>query len=354
MRNLIETLEDRRLMSVRPEGVVSGRPVAETAPLIHKGVLAVNGSSGDDNISIRVEANRKGKLYVVIRVVSGKTVDGKLNGRFTRSVGVPVEQVPFIVVTGNGGNDQLETDETAYKFTKSIDVDARVVSMVLPNGRTSYIEDPMSQPIVGVLGGSVSAWRKKSNSDIVRLKDPSYSTDVAFVGDSHINYLSQTGATVFKEKFGSVSNVNLGLAGDTTSQMLYRIKQQDLVLAGGLKLVVLEVGTNNVALSDDVNAIFRGIKAVVLEIRAQLPYTKILINSILPRRANAENKVINKVNDQLATLDNGRGVRFLNVTPQFSGERALQRYYRPDSIHLNSRGYRVWIDQLAPLMDQMI
>ena len=349
MAAFIETLENRRLMSVRPDGVVTNTLPVDTAPLIRKGVLAINGTAGDDNISVRAVAAKRG-VRIEVRVVSGQTVGGKLNGSVTRSVLVPVGQVPSVVVIGNGGNDQLDTDTIGYKLTKSIDVDTRVLSAVKPSGRRVYVEDPMSQPMLGGDGDDTAAWAEQSYADIRRQLKAAATSDVLFLGDSHINYLSQIGAEVFKEKFGSVPNVNFGLKGDTTSQLLYRLRSQVLLRGTQAKKIVLQIGTNNVALSNDVDAITRGITAVVSEIRTRVPEARIVLTSILPRRTAAENKVINKVNDRLLATyvypREGKPTRvsMINLTSYFSGERALARYYRPNSIHLNSRGYRLWVE----------
>ncbi len=362
MQALIESLECRRLMSVRTEGVIVDHLPVDTAPVIKKGTLAIYGTAGDDNISVHiVPPGRDAIMKVRVRVVSGETVDGKLNGSVTQSVLVPLGAFSSIVVIGDGGNDQLDTDVTAYKFTKSVDVDSRLLSAIKSSGRKAYVEDPMSKGTAGVLAGSTAKWAKESYSDIQRLRRKAFFSDVLFLGNSHINYLPQIGAEVFKEKFGAIPSLNLGLPGDTTSQLLYRIQQQNMLFfAGNVKVVVVEIGSNNVALSDDVAAITHGIEAVVTELRARLPHTTILLNSILPRISNAENKVVNKVNDRLAALyppafsKDKRGIKpvqFVNLTPYFSSQRAKERYYRPNNIHLNSNGYRVWVNQITPVIE---
>ena len=79
------------------------------------------------------------------------------------------------------------------------------------------------------------------------------------------------------------ARVRLGLGGDKTENVLWRIDHGELA---GLspKLVVLLIGTNNLAGDDTTPSMAaKGIATVVSAIRAKLPATRLLLLGILPR-----------------------------------------------------------------------
>jgi lysophospholipase L1-like esterase len=135
-----------------------------------------------------------------------------------------------------------------------------------------------------------------------------------------------------------VGAVNYGIGGDSTRQVLQRI-QNGLVEGISPKLVVLKIGTNN--LYDDFNAgsdeeIADGIRSIVSELRKRLPTTKILLLGILPRQNEYFSNRAKRINEIISKLDDGRNVRFLDMSARFQTEvgKVVPELYGGDQLHL--------------------
>lgn len=61
------------------------------------------------------------------------------------------------------------------------------------------------------------------------------------------------------------------------------------------------------------------------------------------------------VNQQIAKLDNGRTVRFLNINARFVGaDGKVPADIMPDFLHLNEKGYRIWAEAMEPTLAAML
>ncbi len=109
--------------------------------------------------------------------------------------------------------------------------------------------------------------------------------DLLFIGDSITHFWETAapagGAEVWKKYYAKRNAVDLGIAGDGTGQVLWRLRNGNI---DGIspKLAVLMIGTNNSWRSspEDIAA---GVKAVVADLRTKLPQTKVLVLAIFPR-----------------------------------------------------------------------
>ena len=72
---------------------------------------------------------------------------------------------------------------------------------------------------------------------------------LVFIGDSITDAWRQKGTPqnkVFDERWGKYNPLNLGISGDKTEHVLWRLENGELDgLADGTKLVVMMIGTNN-------------------------------------------------------------------------------------------------------------
>jgi beta-glucosidase len=84
----------------------------------------------------------------------------------------------------------------------------------------------------------------------------------------------------------------------------------------------------------------------------------VLLLAVFPRtRANEEVRVatINAVNQIISKLDDGKAVRYLDIGAKFTGPDGkvpLEIMY--DGLHLTEKGYQIWADAMAPLLDEMM
>jgi lysophospholipase L1-like esterase len=106
-------------------------------------------------------------------------------------------------------------------------------------------------------------------------------------------------------------------------------------------------------------------------IRTRLPNTKVLVLAIFPRGARKDKEgrisetavaeaarqmeIINAVNAELARLDDGRNVRFLDLNAVFVGQDGKIPFaIMPDQLHPNAAGYQLWADAMQPTLTAMM
>jgi lysophospholipase L1-like esterase len=191
---------------------------------------------------------------------------------------------------------------------------------------------------------------------------------VLFLGDSITEGWGKA-PHVWEKYFGQYQPANFGIGGDRTQHVIWRIENGELD-AISPKVLVLMIGTNN---SGEHNGaeIAAADKKIIELIQAKLPRTKILLHAIFPRgpRKNKEGVItyeavldaqkrmvaINTANAELAKLDNGTTIRYLDINARFLGnDGTIPHIIMPDQLHPNAAGYQLWAEAVKPLLDEMM
>jgi lysophospholipase L1-like esterase len=187
--------------------------------------------------------------------------------------------------------------------------------------------------------------------------------DVYFVGDSITRRWGATDYPQFlahwKESFHGWNAANFGWGADQTQNILWRLENGEL---DGLnpKVIVILAGTNNLGREAAGDAkiadVTRGIAAIVATCRRKVPSATIVLTGILPRNdAMAVMPAINRINDNLARLADGRVVRFLNLNDKLADpEGKLLEGVTMDRLHLSLQGYAIWADELKPILTELL
>jgi lysophospholipase L1-like esterase len=186
--------------------------------------------------------------------------------------------------------------------------------------------------------------------------------DLVFIGDSITDGWRNRGREVWNKFYVPRHALNLGIGGDRTQHVLWRIEHGEL---DGLKpkAVVLMIGTNNTGREKDGSPrnataeVIEGVTAVVKAIRAKLPQSKLLLLAIFPRGAAdaPERAQIKEINAAIAKLDDGKMIKFLNIGKVFLAEDgSIPRTIMPDRLHPNEQGYQVWADAIEPTLAAML
>lgn len=177
------------------------------------------------------------------------------------------------------------------------------------------------------------------------------------------------GRRVWDESFGgAVPNnlaLNIGISGDRTEHLLYRLLPK---AQGGLgqldaealapEFFVLMVGINNSYAPElpVADSVYEGVLAVMRSLHARKPGTRLLLQSILPTsELSRDDTVVRPVNLRLAAL--ARSPEFASFTtwldlyPAFVDAQGRQnaRLF-VDGLHPSEAGYRVWRDRLVPAL----
>jgi lysophospholipase L1-like esterase len=249
---------------------------------------------------------------------------------------------------------------------------------------------------------------RKLNRDIPRHKDflsrieqSKGAGDVVFLGDS-ITHGWEGQPKAWQEHFGAFNPVNLGIGGDQTGHVLWRITDGKELENLKPKAAVIMIGTNNTG-GHTAEQIAGGIKAIVEELKRQKPGIKVLVLGVFPRGnpGDAErtveqiaeavkpineelkkekpdvkllnaavrqlgqsrgtipaaklNKKIADINAIIAKLDDGKTVFYKDIGKEFldpSG--GLSGDIMPDYLHLSGKGYDLWGKAIKGDVEKML
>ena len=180
--------------------------------------------------------------------------------------------------------------------------------------------------------------------------------DLLFLGDSITDGWAKAGAKIWAERYAPLKAANFGISGDRTENVLWRLKNGNLT---GIKpkVVVLMIGTNN-NMFNSAPQIAEGITAIVQEIRAQSPASKILLLSVFPRGekpADAWRIKVADVNQIIAKLDDGAHVIFLDFGAKFlQPDGVTSKDLLGDLVHPTTAGYQIWADAMQPKLTELL
>jgi beta-glucosidase len=175
--------------------------------------------------------------------------------------------------------------------------------------------------------------------------------DLIFVGDSITQGWEGAGKEAWKKHYAPRNAANLGIGGDRTQHVLWRLENGNI---DGLnpKLAVVMIGTNNSG-DNTSQEIADGVKAIVEKLQSELPQTKILLLAIFPRGEDDEDprRTVNtKTNALIKAYADGETVHYLDIGRHFledDGE-TLSRETMPDLLHLNADSYQKWAAAIEP------
>lgn len=197
-------------------------------------------------------------------------------------------------------------------------------------------------------------WMKRHESFNERVKKGN--VDLIFIGDSITQGWEGAGKAVWAEKYAKRNAVNLGIGGDRTQHVLWRLDNGNIE---GIKpkLAVIMIGTNNSG-SNTSEQIADGITAIVKKLREKLPETKILLLGIFPRGVDdndAKRKVNKGANEIVAKLADGKMVEYLDIGPKFLDDKGvLSKEVMPDLLHLNPASYQTWANSIEDHVARMM
>ncbi len=217
--------------------------------------------------------------------------------------------------------------------------------------------------------GAPNAGFQKSH-DAFLARGKSGPVGVVFIGDSiTAGWANPTRKHIWETYYGKWQPANFGIGGDQTQHVIWRITNGEL---DGIapKVAVLMLGTNNTG-AHTAAEIAAADKKIVSMIRAKLPQTKVLVLAVFPRGARKDREgkisdtaiteaakrmeIIQGINAELAKLDDGKNVRFLDINASFLGQDGKIPFsIMPDQLHPNAAGYQLWADAMQPLLTEMM
>jgi beta-glucosidase len=174
-----------------------------------------------------------------------------------------------------------------------------------------------------------------------------------FIGDSISARWLDDGLEVWKRDPHLRGAFTLGIGGDTTQNVLWRIREGAL---DGLDpaVAIVMIGVNDV---DDFDAasIARGVLAVVAATRERLADARLIVFGVLPRGVAPEEpgrRSIAAIDAALAEHRFGANAQYVDATRAFvdAHGRQIATYFHDDRVHLTAAGYARWAEVLDPLL----
>jgi beta-glucosidase len=218
----------------------------------------------------------------------------------------------------------------------------------LSAGAHSAIE-PVSRP--------ESGWQDRHKNMNARVAEVGEKAQVIFIGDSITQGWENEGKQVWAKYYAHRQAINLGIGGDRTQHVLWRLENGNLK---GLKpkAAVVMIGTNNSNGEDNTpGQIVEGVTAIVKKLRQTLPDTKILLLAIFPRSENwsAQRGKLAMINQALRRVADEKTVQWVDFGHLLlNDDGSIPRELMPDYLHLSPKGYGIWADAMEERLSTLL
>jgi len=173
---------------------------------------------------------------------------------------------------------------------------------------------------------------------------------VIFVGDSITQGWEDGGHEVWQKQFSALGALNLGVSGDRTEHVLWRLQQAPITHLEP-KVIVLLIGTNNLGHgSSTAEQTLAGVLEVIALLHVQAPQAVLLVHEIFPRgeRFNDMRGNIAQIN-QVLRGQAGPTTRVLGFSDMWvRADGTISKETMPDFLHLSPAGYEQWAAAIGP------
>ena len=198
-------------------------------------------------------------------------------------------------------------------------------------------------------------WMNRHQSFNERVKKGN--VDLLLIGDSITQGWEGAGKEAWAKHYDKRNAVNLGIGGDRTQHVLWRLDNGN-VEGISPKLAVLMIGTNNSNGTDNTaEEIGAGITAIVKKLREKLPQTKVLILAIFPRdeKPTPRREKNAKASEIASKLADNQNVFYLDIGSKFlTPDGLLTKDIMPDYLHLSPQGYTIWAEAIEPKVTELM
>jgi len=181
--------------------------------------------------------------------------------------------------------------------------------------------------------------------------------DLLFIGDSITQGWEGTGKGTWEKYYGNRKALNLGISGDRTEHVIWRLNNGNLRNQKKAKAAVVMIGTNNTGHSmQDPTEVRDGLERIISTLRARCPQAKILLLGVFPRGVNpddAKRKNNIEINNLISKFHNGERIHYLDISDKFLTEDGiLTKEVMPDALHPRQKGYEIWAEAIEPKLKE--
>ena len=199
------------------------------------------------------------------------------------------------------------------------------------------------------------AWKNRHES--INQRVAKGNVDLIFIGDSITHGWEGKGKAIWEKYYIKRNAVNLGIGGDRTEHVLWRLDNGNIKNINP-KVAVVMIGTNNSGNGrNSAEEMIDGVTAVIEKLRTKLPKTEILLLDIFPRgqRINAQRGKILQVLQVLSRLDSRPHLTFLRIGQNFvSPNGSIAKDIMPDFLHLTPNGNEIWAKSLESTLARLM
>jgi autotransporter-associated beta strand protein len=212
-------------------------------------------------------------------------------------------------------------------------------------------------------GADPAAWLNTHAAQVAKIA-ATPNAEILLIGDS---ITSQWGGgqmptitPAWTAHFGTTPFVNLGIGGDKTYNVLWRLDHANLVGTINPKVVVLQIGHNNMNFLPEtgLEPAVDGVVWCVRNLRSKFPTTPIIVVNVFPTQGTfmAELKLLRAALNARNLPATDPLVQMIDIWDQLilpSGlaDPDLMLPMPPDNgVHLDDDGYKVWAAALKPLI----
>ncbi len=200
---------------------------------------------------------------------------------------------------------------------------------------------------------SLADWRSRHER---QLAQPGRAdAELVFLGDSITEAWVET--RNLRDCLARHQPLNLGVGGDQTQHVLWRIEQGTLQ---GLspRLVVLLIGVNNLLNGYTPEETVRGITSVVQSVRRNLPEARVLLLNVLPageHRTDELRRAVVRTNQLLGALSEPAHLEMLDIgAVLLKDDGSIGTETMEDFLHPTQGAYRSMTDALAPTIERLL
>ena len=188
-------------------------------------------------------------------------------------------------------------------------------------------------------------WAKKLYYDRIEVfkRDTLRFNQIVFLGNSITE-----GGKDWNEKFGVVGISNRGISGDSTDGVIARLNE---IIHFSPKAIFLLIGINDIynELTPSTDYVANNILKIIKRINHELPETKIFLQTILPVEKEVYKNKIIEVNGMIKTFVSQSKFEIIDLYSIFvNKEGKMNKELSYDGVHLNDKGYSVWVDHIKP------
>ncbi len=138
--------------------------------------------------------------------------------------------------------------------------------------------------------------------------------------------------------------INRGISGDTTLGLLNRLGS----LNPSLEKAYLMIGVNDIFKGRSVNYIFNNYTKIITILKKKniepVIESALYLGTNMP---NSYNKKIKKLNSLLIRYAHKNRITFIDLNSKLSPNGYLSERYSLDGVHLNAKGYSVWLREIG-------